>query len=62
MTATVAKDNTKEVFGVEIAADVTLVVTMVDAQIISFTMNYTLENLGDVEVVCNYIYAAKPAA
>ena len=62
LTATVAKDNTKEVFGVEIAADVTLVVTMVDEQIISFTMNYTLENLGDVQVVCNYTYAAKPAA
>lgn len=53
LTATVKANNTKAVFGVEIAADVTLVVTKNADAVVSFTMNYALE-AGTVKVVCNY--------
>ncbi len=53
LTATVKAKNTKAVFGLEIAGDVTLVVTKSEGKLVSYTMTYTLES-GDVVVKCLY--------
>lgn len=54
LTATVKAENTKAVLGIEIAADVTLVVTKNATKIVSATMNYTIADIGDFTVICTY--------
>ncbi|MBO7304978.1 MAG: hypothetical protein J6V09_07135 [Clostridia bacterium] len=53
LTANVAAAQTKAVFGVEYAYDVTLVVSIDDGKVTSYTMNYT-DAFGAVTVVCSY--------
>ncbi len=60
LTATIKAKNTESVLGVEIDADVILVLTKNADKIVSFTMNYELE-LGKVEVICNYTPKAEVA-
>ncbi len=51
--ATVEAADTEKVFGVEIAGDVSLVITKADGKVISYSMTYTLDS-GDVVVTCEY--------
>ena len=53
LAGTVKAANTKAVFGVEYASDVTFVLTKTSEKIVSLSMTYTLTE-GTVEVVCNY--------
>ncbi len=56
LTAKVEAKNTKAVFGVEFASDVTLVMTKSSDKIVSYTMTYALE-AGEVIVTCEYVSA-----
>ena len=53
LAATVKAADTKDVLGVEYAADVNLVLTKAEDKIVSLSLTYTLTE-GKVEVVCNY--------
>lgn len=53
LTATVKAENTKAVFGIEYATDVSLVITKNDGKIISYTMEYATEH-GYDKIICSY--------
>ncbi len=53
LTATVSAKNTKTVFGVEFAGDVSLVITKAQDKIVSYTMTYATDDC-DVVVTCEY--------
>lgn len=53
LNATVKEENTEAVLGVDIEADVTLMVTKANERIVSVTLTYTTE-AGDVTVICTY--------
>ena len=53
LTATVKAANTKAALGVEIAADVTLVITKANDKIVSYTMSYTTES-SETTIICEY--------
>ena len=53
LTASVKAENTQAVFGVEISADVSFMLTISNNRVVSITMNYTVES-GAMEVVCSY--------
>ena len=53
LTATIEKANTKAVLGVEMPADVTMVLTKNDTAIVSLVITYTLE-AGPVTITCSY--------
>ncbi len=53
LTATVKAADTKEVFGVEYASDITMSLTMQDGKIASLTLAYTYEG-ASVSVLCTY--------
>lgn len=53
LTVNVAATQTKAVLGVEYASDVTLVISINEGQVTSYTMNYT-NTYGAVTVVCSY--------
>ena len=53
LAATIKAADTKDVLGVEYAADVTIVLTKANDSIVSLSLSYTLEE-GKVEVVCSY--------
>ena len=54
LTATVKAKNTKSVFGVEYASDVTLVITRNADKIVSYVMTYAIDENNSVSVVCSY--------
>ena len=53
LSASVKAENTAQVFGREIGADVNFVLTVSENRVISLSMNYTTE-LGPVEVLATY--------
>ena len=53
LAATVKAADTKSVLGVEYAADVTMVITKANDQIVSLSLTYTLTE-GKVVVLCSY--------
>lgn len=54
LTATVKAKNTKAVFGVEYANDVTVVITKNADKVISYVMTYAIDENNSVSVVCSY--------
>ena len=54
LTATVKAADTESVLGVAYDGDVSLVLTKNDGKIVSVMLSYTIENAGNVKVVCNY--------
>ena len=53
LTAKVNAADTAEALGVDLGADATITVNMIDGKITSYTIAYTSE-LGDVSIVCAY--------
>jgi hypothetical protein len=54
LTATVKAADTEAVLGVAYEGDVSLVLTQNEGKIVSVMLSYTIENAGNVKVVCNY--------
>lgn len=54
LSATVAAEDTEDVFGVDYAADVRFVLTQVEEKIVSLVLEYTLESGELVKAECFY--------